>query len=138
MESRPEFSESLHQRILTAVEQKKTSEPKRSSLWHPGKRRWLIAASAWAAACAMLLGMIHMHNANRASQANIALNEAMAFDWSSLASSETSGDSSSNFDDLIALRDITSPSRSLQQDLHTAAVALAERLPVDVEWIAGP
>jgi hypothetical protein len=148
MESRPEFSETLHQRIFAAVQREAASVAPIPNVDPPARRRRLVGAAALTAACGLAIVLFNgrFQHGWQSPTADPAATELqahvldLAFPTDSLASMfapEESGEDVESLDGLIASRIVASKSSALKSDLHTAAESLIERLPVDVELIAG-
>jgi hypothetical protein len=151
LESRPAFSESLHRQILSAIKREEVDLTNLPSVASRRKRPWFVMVAAFATACTLMGVMFHWQNAESYFQpiittpnpivaGNNVLDPMPSIDsWSNLfAFDNSSNESATSFDDLLAFRAITPQSAALQHDLRLAAVVLVERLPVDVEWLAGP
>jgi hypothetical protein len=151
LESRPAFSESLHRQILSAIKREEVDPANLPSIALHRRRPWFVMAAAFATACTLMGAMFHWQNAERYFQpvttppnpivaTNNVPDPVPSIDlWSNLLSFDnSSNEAATSFDDLLVFRAITPQSAALQHDLRLAAVVLVERLPVDVEWLAGP
>jgi hypothetical protein len=136
-ESRPVFSETLHRRILAAVERHGTESNADSDLEivalnqaaaRRRKRSIMALVAAACLLCAMAIGW--QLNEMRESQRLLAAKSPMA-DFlvvNDLADSAVAG-----LDGLAASVELTLPPGDLSSDVQSTAEALMQRLPVDLD-----
>jgi len=147
MASRPDFSESLHRRILAAVgdaEHQKSRRPR--PLFRDARRRFgVLAALAAAAALAVVLFSERVAERNPLpadASHNAILASSQATDRESANTSPdhllVDSDTAISLQRLLASTMFNSHSAALKHDLRLTTESLAERLPVDMELLAGP
>lgn len=149
-ESRPVFSEALHQQIVSAVKQHGDDNRVRPRVT---KRVVRLLAAALAVACVLTAVMFGWPIVQRSMQQGVWNEDANAglasgapaevFPLSvSIADLSTldalTGDARENLDELITLTAVAPQSAALKHDIRLAAEVLMERLPVNVELLAGP
>jgi hypothetical protein len=137
-ESRPVFSETLHRRILAAVQERRAERatdggsPPLASHQADAQRRRKRTLMAWAAAacflCAAAIGW--QLSEMRESRRPLAKKSPMAdlLVVNDLADSAVAG-----LDGLAASVELTLPPPDLSADVQSTAEALMQRLPVDLE-----
>ena len=152
-ESRPVFSEALHQRIVSAVKQHGDDNRVRPRVVKRAVRWSTLLATALAAACVLGAVMFGWRITQRDMQpgvwdedANAVLASDAPVDVFSLSASIvnlstldvlTDG-TTKNLDELITSTAVAPQSAALKHDIRLAAEVLMERLPVNVELLAGP
>jgi hypothetical protein len=150
-ESRPAFSETLHDRIISAIGRCRTEEatmlggadiPVCRPGYH-GEKRWPARAAAVAAAC--LLGaavfgwqLSQRENVRPPVESSPPAVAAAATVANLSPIDELAGSTMENLDGLIASSSVVPQSAELAHDARLAAEALLRPLPVDMELFAGP
>ena len=154
-ESWPEFSETLHRRIISAVERRRAKEPvapkdASAAAWWRGR-----LAPALAAACVLCVMAFGWQLTRHVPQQNATDGDAFAVSGGDprtlpltdsadvpiaglLLVDELAVRAVDDLDGLIISAVIGTQSADLKHDTRLAAQTLLRRLPVDVELLAGP
>ena len=150
MESCPAFSEALHRQILSAVTRHGAEEAVRARVASRAVR-WPTLVAALAAACALAVVMVGWPMLERKGPPGtpaenvVIANNAPVDDTLSpsvsivdiAAFDALTDDTANNLDQLIVFTTVA-PRSALKHDIRLAAEVLIERLPVNVELLAGP
>ena len=142
----PAYSEALHNRILSAVERTKSEAamPNRRSVDERLSGRWM---TAFAAAC--LTGVIAFGWQSVQRKDDQGIENTLAIARSQFAADVTlisgapligewADTSAEELGSLVVAAAVTPHSASLEHDTRLAAETLLERLPIDVDLVAGP
>jgi hypothetical protein len=134
IESRPEFSESLHRRIADAVRQQHATEVVVGTRVNR-RRRGLAAAVAAAVAAACLLcavvGWRLIEDARQQETARASVEQVrLIAEWTDQATTR--------FDGLVASVSLKPEAAKLQHDARLVANAILEPLPIDAELVSDP
>ncbi|MEN6405032.1 MAG: hypothetical protein ABFC77_01030 [Thermoguttaceae bacterium] len=124
-ESRPQFSEALHRRILDAVEPRRAAAPARAV--RRSIRRWV---SATAAAACLLAAIVAGRQTFESENSPTPSATAMA-EWSSWVD-----DAADDLDWQLVSNAVAVPSDQLKHDTRVAVETVLGRLPINVELFA--
>jgi len=141
-ESRPTFSESLHQRIVISVGQRRSGGP--IAVGHvtaakQGRRRLAaVLAAACALGAAVLIGRqtLERRTEQRAETRIPPVAVATLADLPPL--DEWANNAWENLDKLTTSANLQSQSEHLEHDARLAADTLLRRLPIDADWLDAP
>ncbi len=154
MEAWPAYSETLHKRIISAVKRRRMQEAVVSSRAPTAVRRQAGLAAVFAAACLLCAVVLGWRLMPRGPQQDIMEGNPPIAASDPLKSSsppaaveatiaglppidELAGSTMAKLNGLIVSAVVAPQSANLKHDTRLAAEMLIERLPVDVELIAG-
>jgi hypothetical protein len=155
LDDRPEFSESLHRQILSAIQQHSptsggadilvcprdvSTRGRQECLPRPGERHWLAyAAAALTAACLLIAVAVGWRTTVHQNAGPLAADTTGAATAAALPPiEELAGNTIESLNDLVASAAIVPQSDDLEEGVLLAADALLRPLPVDVDLAVWP
>lgn len=151
-ELQPEFSKSLHRKILASLDQRRAIETIEKSSLSPKRHRPGVMAAMLVSACAMamiLLGWplsqpsvspprnLDIQSFSTADNGMMDPISVMTLNADLADFTDPIADTSQPLLDTLSTTSITASSAALKHDLKLAAVSMIERLPIDIDSLTG-